>query len=530
MAKTSDVPATNGNGFLAAFCPMVAMTAVGLTAAGHTITFREMDAARGWITAEGYSLHSSFLFAIALSLLAGPWSAQLCTGRTLCIWGLSLLAAGSFGNGLFLVAPLPTLVIFRVISGFGAGLVLVSSPRLVPSNWRARADWCNIVLPTTGPYFIAVASMTYGWANWEGAFLFEGTLALIALACVVFLRPAMDMPAPARYQLTYWPCLVVVLAGVWYVMHWGQLSGWLTDSTIFKVVLASAISAIVALWLIWPQLEPAVVAQAGPRLLFVCFAGLVQFFNVSEMGVYGALLVKYDAVQRSFLIVSVSLGAAAGLAFGRLAWSRHPPGRPGSTAGLLILAAGMAMAHHATMNWPFWSILNTVDLNWFAAPQYWQLFPARFLMGFGTSLVLLSELTRLNPVPEREARIKPILQAAQFVGGGLAVGFLSTILLTGHQTQYSYAGDRGFIQPQEVIERQSRVQTVLSASGSTGAGRQAEVLMFRSVNYEADNLLFAWIYGMFIVVALTLAAVQGAWMAWDFAGWLRATRRVKKYI
>ncbi len=52
--------------------PAFALAAVWLTTAGHTASFREMDAARGWVTAEGYSLHSIYLLAITLTLLAAP--------------------------------------------------------------------------------------------------------------------------------------------------------------------------------------------------------------------------------------------------------------------------------------------------------------------------------------------------------------------------------------------------------------------------------------------------------------------------
>ena len=52
--------------------PAFALAAAWLTTAGHTASFREMNAARGWVTAEGYGLHSIYLLAITLTLLAAP--------------------------------------------------------------------------------------------------------------------------------------------------------------------------------------------------------------------------------------------------------------------------------------------------------------------------------------------------------------------------------------------------------------------------------------------------------------------------
>ncbi|MBV8574094.1 MAG: hypothetical protein JOZ58_03515, partial [Acetobacteraceae bacterium] len=49
--------------------PAFALAAAWLTTAGHTASFREMNAARGWVTAEGYTLHSIYLLSITLTLL-----------------------------------------------------------------------------------------------------------------------------------------------------------------------------------------------------------------------------------------------------------------------------------------------------------------------------------------------------------------------------------------------------------------------------------------------------------------------------
>jgi hypothetical protein len=163
------------------------------------------------------------------------------------------------------------------------------------------------------------------------------------------------------------------------------------------------------------------------------------------------------------------------------------------------------------MNWPFWSLLNTVEFNWFAAPQHWQLALPRFLMGFGSGMVLLAMTTRTSPEPLREARIQPLLQVAQFAGGTLSVGVLVTVLLAGHQLQYSYVADRGFIQPGERVDRSSRLAAHLTAAGAGAPARQAETLEFRAVNFQSDNLVFATIYGAFLVASLALAVMCGVY-------------------
>jgi hypothetical protein len=120
--------------------------------------------------------------------------------------------------------------------------------------------------------------------------------------------------------------------------------------------------------------------------------------------------------------------------------------------------------------------------------------------------------TRACSDPLREARIRPLLQVAQFAGGTLSVGVLVTVLLAVHQLEYSYVADRGFIQAVEGQDRNSRLAAYVAQTGAdTGAAaRQAEALRFRAVNYEADNLVFADIYGGFLVASLVLAVLCGA--------------------
>ena len=120
-----------------------ALAAVWLTTAGHTASFREMDAARGWVTAEGYSLHSIFLLAITLTLLAAPRLARWSGSYPLVVAGLTMLAAGSIANGVLIHAPLELLVLGRVFAGIGAGLVIRSAPRILPAGQEGRVAWAG---------------------------------------------------------------------------------------------------------------------------------------------------------------------------------------------------------------------------------------------------------------------------------------------------------------------------------------------------------------------------------------------------
>ncbi len=449
--------------------PAFALAAVWLTTAGHTASFREMDAARGWVTAEGYSLHSIYLLAITLTLLAAPRLARWSGSYALVVAGLTMLAIGSLVNGVLLHAPVGVLELGRVLAGIGAGLVIRSAPRILPAGQEGRVAWAGIVLPAAGPVVIALAVEWSPWWSWQGAFLFEVVLVLLSLALVLSIADPPDLdrdspPGPVE-PLGYFPAAVVAALAVWYVMHWGQLHGWLEGPDISAALVVASAAFSLVLWMVWPRLDRGTLREGLPRLAFIVYGGFVQYFNSSDMGVYGGLLINFSPWMRSWLIWSLPLGSAAALALGRIVWRGRSPGYAGAALGLLVLAGGMSLSHGNTMNWPFWSVLNTVEFNWFAAPQHWQLAPARLLMGFGSGMVLLSMTTHASPDPTREARIRPFLQVAQFAGGAVSVGALVTVLLAEHQLQYSYVSDRGFIQPVEHADRKLRLAGHLGTAG-----------------------------------------------------------------
>jgi hypothetical protein len=135
-------------------------------------------------------------------------------------------------------------------------------------------------------------------------------------------------------------------------------------------------------------------------------------------------------------------------------------------------------------------------------------------MGLGVGLFMLAAHTLFCPDPEREEKVRPLLLVMQFLGGGIAAGVLVNFLLIGHAVHYSYAADRDYIQANELADRQQRLSTAIDEAGGPAPDRAAEALLFRFINYEADNLVFATIYAAFLAAALALAGVCLALWAW----------------
>ena len=482
---------------------IAAMATVWITTAGHTINFREMDAARGWISSIGYSLHTSYLFSIVLGLVFAQVNGASARPFMPVVVGLTMLAGGSFLNGTLLDAPLPLLAFSRFIAGFGGGLVLATAPALYGAGQGKLFGWAGIVLPSMAPPLVAFATFHYGWSKWEGAFLLEGVLASVALLAVVMVGPdnennevSQQVSAPIWFL-----ALIFFLGACWYLLHWGQLEGWLESERIVAALAVAAIAAGIGVafapkdGLVW------LMAASPVALILSVFAGFVQYFNVSDMGVYGGLFVNYGVWERSQLIWPISCGSGAALIIGLLL----PKYGGFSVIGLLAIAAGMALARERTMSWPYWRLLNQVEFNWFVAPQIMEFWLPRFLMGLGTGITLIGAQRRVLADAPMETKRRFLLTAGQFLGGGISIGILCLCLTRGTQFQYSFVADRGFFQEAIVEEYRGIVAADLKASGFHAPVAGARSISQKSAVYEANNLVFADIYGTFTWAAVGLA-------------------------
>jgi MFS family permease len=515
--------------YLLAGRPVIPWAAALVTTTGHTINLREMGVEQGWVTAEFYVLQSAYLVSLALMMMACPALGQRWSCRGLAQTGLVLVTAGSFLNGLETWAPLSVFVAGRVVAGSGAGMVIYFAPRLLDHRWDFPAAWAAILLPVAGPGVISAATTLISeTSDWQAGFLIEGGAAVVGLLALLSMAEAPETPPTApRGSLAYLPALVLASAALVYVLHWGQLHGWLESFDIVAASTAGAVALAIALGLAWNQLDFLALKENWIRLVLFFFGGMNQFFHGYTVSTYGGSLVNYSSWQRTWLIWPMPIGIAVALALTHLRWHRRLTlGLPGAVIGLLLLAGGLYLSYQQTMEWPYWQILDTLDLNWFPAPLHWQLAPGRFLMGLGVGLFMLAADTLFSPDLEREEKVRPFLVVMQFLGGGIATGVFINFLLIGHAVHYSYSADRDYIQADELADRQQRLSTAIAEAGEPAPDRAAETLLFRFVNYEADNLVFATIYAAFLAAALILAAVCLALWLWR----MRRSRPLSKGV
>jgi len=126
-------------------------------------------------------------------------------------------------------------------------------------------------------------------------------------------------------------------------------------------------------------------------------------------------------------------------------------------------------------------------------------------MGLGIGTFMVAMDTQFNPDESREDMVRPFLNVAQFYGGGIAAVVLINFLIIGHKIHYSYSADRATIQASEMAQREEMLKDRLRGVGQPAPARSSEILLYRFINYEADNLVFATIYVAFFLAALSLA-------------------------
>lgn len=512
--------------FLLAGRPLVALAPALFTTSGHTLNLRELGVAQGWVAAEVNALQTCYLVSLALMMITCPALGQRFSCRSLAQSGLALLVAGSFLNGLVIGASLSVFLVGRSLAGIGAALVIYFTPRLFDRRWQIPTTWATIFFPVAGPGIVSSATtLLYETSDWEWGFLFEGSMAVVGLILLLSMSETNELrPVPPRASLSYFPGLVVAIIALLYCLHWGQLHGWLESPDIALASTVSAVALAGSLWIAWPQLDWLALKENWIRFVLFYFGGTCQYLLGSYlMNAYGSSIVNFSSWQRVWLILPMTFGLALSLALSRLRWWQHLLlGLRGAVIGLLSLAGGLYLSLRQTMDWPYWQIRDTVDLNWFEAPQHWELAPGRFLMGLGLGLFMMAMDRLVSPDLEREERVRTFLPVVQFLGGGIASALLINFLLIGHAIHYSYSADRDYIQADEMAQRRSVLRDDLGTEGNPAPDRAVEVLMYRAVNYEADNLVFATIYAAFLAAALVLAGITfSLWLAQRLRAYFR---------
>jgi EmrB/QacA subfamily drug resistance transporter len=289
-----------------------------------------------WVT-------TGYLLAAGSMLPLLGWATARFGGRQVFLVGLALFVVGSTLAALAWSAP--SLIAFRVVQGFGGGLLEPSSLGLAAT--LASRDRVGRVLgtmsmiinlaPVLGP---VVGGLLLGTGHWQWIFVVNLPFGILVFAAALALiprnKPAADAPRPAA-DLRGLALLTTGFVGILFALN---RSGW--------VVVVSAVVGLTLLGLYvrhalttkrTPALDLRLLSRPGfaATLTVMGLVGLIMYSQLTSLPIYA----ETHHYVRGLLVSALGVGLLASMTLGGRISDRTGP-RPLVRAGSLVTAAGLA--------------------------------------------------------------------------------------------------------------------------------------------------------------------------------------------
>jgi EmrB/QacA subfamily drug resistance transporter len=289
-----------------------------------------------WVT-------TGYLLAAGSMLPLLGWATARFGGRQVFLTGLVLFVIGSTLAALAWSAP--SLIAFRVVQGFGGGLLEPSSLGLAAT--LASRDRVGRVLgtmsmiinvaPVLGP---VVGGLLLGTGHWQWIFVVNIPFGILVLAAALTLiprnKPAADAPRPAA-DLRGLALLTTGFVGILFALN---RSGW--------IVVVSAVAGLTLLGLYvrhaltsrTPALDLRLLRRPGfaATLTVMGLVGLIMYSQLTSLPIFD----ESHHYVRGLLVSALGVGLLVSMTLGGRISDRTGP-RPLVRVGSLVTAAGLAM-------------------------------------------------------------------------------------------------------------------------------------------------------------------------------------------
>lgn len=428
-------------------------TTAGLLLVVTLIAFENMGVATAMPTMvaelHGQNLYSwpftAYLIAsVVATVLSGRLGDRRGPAPALLI-GPALFAVGLLVAGT--ATGMPTLLLGRVLQGFGSGVLLVAISLLIALTYPDRerpviyaANAAAWVLPAViGPFVAGILTVTVGW-RW----VFLGLVPLVFLAVSLLLTVIRRLPrhvAGEHRQRAGVPAAVIAALGVaaltWAAQHPSPLA------------IGYGAGGLLALTFAVRRLLPAGTLTSKPGLPTVvasralisgAYTGMEAYLPLTMSAVHG-----YGPALAGLPLTITALGwSAASVVQGRhLDWSREASLR----AGFALVAIGLV-------------IFMFVSQPWFPA---WTAFVACLIGGSGMGIAMPAIsvlLLRFSPEDQRGFNTSA-MQLSDWIGSALIVGLGGVLLV-------ALASAR---QPSAAVATLAAVTVAIAALGVALTGR-----------------------------------------------------------
>ncbi|HVX39721.1 MAG TPA: DHA2 family efflux MFS transporter permease subunit [Gemmatimonadaceae bacterium] len=334
-----------------------------------------------------------------------------------------LFTGASMACGL--AHALSTMVVFRIIQGFGGGVLLTVSQAILRESFPPEEQGIAmgiyglgaVLAPAFGPTLGGWITDQYSWP-----WIFYINVPIGVLNLILVTRFIEDPPYLIREKgYIDWPglgLLVVGLGALQLMLEEGERNDWFESTYIVRLAVIATIGMLLFIWREITAEKPAVNLRILKNLSFSSATALGGVLGLALNGslfllpVFLQNLLGFNAMQSGITLMprSVAMGVLMPIA-GRF-YNRLGP-RVMVGGGLLITGYGFYTMATLTTDVGFW------DLFW---PQLWQ--------GVGFSLIFVSLSTAaLSTIPKpRMTAATGLYNVVRQVMGSVGIAAAATIL------------------------------------------------------------------------------------------------------
>lgn len=294
-----------------------------------------------WVT-------TGYLLAAASMLPLLGWATARFGARTVFLSGLTLFVLGS--ALAVLARSAEALIAFRVVQGFGGGLLEPSSLAIAATLasrervGRVLGTMSMIinVAPVLGPI---AGGLLLGTGHWQWIFIVNIPFGVVVFAAALVFIPRSDRSAGERPDLRGLLLLTVGFVAVLYALNRSAEpgSGWtvVVSAVIGAVLLAGYVRH--ALTAARPALDLRLLRRPGfaATLTVMGFVGLIMYSQLTSLPIFDATRHHLRGFAQGLLVCALGVGLLVSMSAGGRISDRTGP-KPLVTIGSLVTAAGLA--------------------------------------------------------------------------------------------------------------------------------------------------------------------------------------------
>ena len=317
------------------------------------------------------------------------------------------------------------MVVFRIVQGFGGGVLLTVSQAILRESFPAEEQGMAMGLYGLGAVLAPAFGPTLGgWLtdqySWPWIFYVNVPVGILNIALVS--RFIEDPPYLVREKgYIDWPglgLLVVGLGALQLMLEEGERNDWFQAGFIVRLAVVATVGLLVFVWRELRIDKPAVNLRILSNISFSSATALGGVLGLALMGslfllpVFLQNLLGFDAMQSGLTMMPRSIAMGVLMPIGGKFYNRLGP-RVMVGGGLLITGYGFYSMATLTATIGFW------DLFW---PQLWQ--------GVGFSLIFVSLSTAaLSTIPRpRMTAATGLYNVVRQVMGSVGIAIAATTL------------------------------------------------------------------------------------------------------